>query len=276
MVELGAEQLATIARRIVAVDGVVAVLLGGSRARGEQTPESDTDLGLYYRPPLDVPALTEAARLLAGPDAAVTEPGDWGPWVDGGGWLTIGGAAVDWLYRDMDRVRAAWSDAQLGKFTFHAQTGHPLGVPDFAYAGEVARGVVLADPTGELTELQNATRNYPPQLGTALIGQCLWEAEFLLAIAGKAVSRNDATYVAGCLFRVCSLCAHALHGHAGRWLINEKGAIAAAALLPGSPTDFAGRAHSILGVLGRTPAALAATISDAAGLVAQIRAACGN
>jgi hypothetical protein len=33
------------------------------------------DLGLYYRPPLDVVA----------------------PWVDGGGWIDIEGTAVDWI-----------------------------------------------------------------------------------------------------------------------------------------------------------------------------------
>ncbi|MGC4867075.1 nucleotidyltransferase domain-containing protein [Micromonospora sp. DT53] len=35
--------------RLCAVDGVVAVALGGSRARGEHRPDSDWDLGLYYQ-----------------------------------------------------------------------------------------------------------------------------------------------------------------------------------------------------------------------------------
>jgi hypothetical protein len=42
----------------------------------------------------------------------VTRPGEWGPWVDGGGWLHVGGTAVDWLYRDLDRVRKSWEDAR--------------------------------------------------------------------------------------------------------------------------------------------------------------------
>ena len=29
--------------------------------------------------------------------------GEWGPWVDGGCWLSIAGTAVDWQYRDLDR-----------------------------------------------------------------------------------------------------------------------------------------------------------------------------
>ena len=46
--------LAAIAGRLVGVGGVVGVLLGGSRARGTHHPDSDVDLGVYYRPPLDV------------------------------------------------------------------------------------------------------------------------------------------------------------------------------------------------------------------------------
>jgi len=91
---------------------------------------------------LDVAALGCLARQVAGREAQVTEPGAWGPWVDGGGWLIVAGTAVDWLYRDLDRVHAAWMDAVSGKFAFHAQVGHPFGVPDFAYPGEVALGVV--------------------------------------------------------------------------------------------------------------------------------------
>lgn len=33
-----------------AVCGLVAVVLGGSRARSTRTPQSDVDLGLYYEP----------------------------------------------------------------------------------------------------------------------------------------------------------------------------------------------------------------------------------
>ena len=97
--------LSEMARELTAVTGVVGAVLGGSRARGDHTADSDFDLGLYYRPPLDVAALRALAVEVAGPAATVTEPGGWGPWVDGGGWLTVDGAAVDWIYRDVDRVR---------------------------------------------------------------------------------------------------------------------------------------------------------------------------
>jgi len=70
------EELRKLAQRLGEADGMIGVLLGGSRARGEHTPESDFDLGLYYRPPLDIDALQDLARDVAGPEASVTRPGE--------------------------------------------------------------------------------------------------------------------------------------------------------------------------------------------------------
>ena len=56
------EALRTLGQRLIEVDGMVGVLLGGSRTRGEHTPESDFDLGLYYRPQLDIDAPDQNRR----------------------------------------------------------------------------------------------------------------------------------------------------------------------------------------------------------------------
>jgi len=264
--------LVGLAEPLLEVGGVVGVLLGGSRARGTHHPDSDVDLGVYYRPPLDVDGLAALARELAGPDATVTQPGDWGPWVDGGAWLSVDGVAVDWVYRDVDRVATAWRNAQDGRVTWQAQVGHPLGVLDVWYAAEIALGVVLADPTGELTRLRTAAGRYPEALAATLVAR-LPEAGFTLAIARKAIHRGDVTYVAGCLFRALGVCAHALHAHARRWVTNEKGLITAADALPGAPTGFAARAHGLLAEVGSTPEQLAATLDVAAALVAEVERA---
>lgn len=263
------------AAQLVAVSGVVGVVLGGSRARGEHRPDSDVDFGLYYRPPLDVTALEELAREVSGPQARVTQVGAWGPWVDGGAWLQVDGVAVDWLYRDLDRVQRAWDDARQGRCRWHAQAGHPLGVPDIAYAGEMALAVVLADPTAELTRLQEQMVTYPRALSDALV-EGLWEARFLLDLARKGVPRADSAYVAGCLFRVVGVCAHALHGRAGQWLINEKGAVAAAGRLSVAPTGFTERATHLLGQVGTTSAELAAALNTATALIEDTAAACAR
>jgi hypothetical protein len=271
--------LDALAQRLTSVSGVVGVVLGGSRSRGEHMPDSDVDLGIYYRDDLDIAALGALARDVAGPDAQVTKLGEWGPWVDGGAWLLIGvngsagdGVHVDWIYRDVDRVREAWAQAHRGAYTWNAQTGHPLGVPDFAYVGELAMAVVLADPTRELTELRDAI-TYPDALRAAL-ARSLWEADFLLQIAAKATSRCDPAYVALCLSRAVLLCAHALHAHDRRWLVNEKGAIASAGLLPSAPTDFERRVTGLLGQLGKTPEDLRASIDVAEEVVGDVKRVC--
>jgi hypothetical protein len=273
-------RLREVARRILEVPGVAAVMLGGSRARGNEMPDSDVDLGLYYRLPLDVGRLRRIARAVAVPRTGsgppeLTEPGRWGPWVDGGGWLTIDGVAVDWIYRDLNRVHQSWKLAAAGTFSFHFQVGHPLGVPDFAYAGEVALGMVLADSTGELTRLKDQMTTYPPKLAQAIVDR-LGEARFILDALPKSAQRRDVAFVAGCLFRIIGLCAHALHAKAGRWVISEKGLIDAAGKLPRAPVEFAHRTRDVLGTLGTEPDDLLAAIAAAQALLTDTEASCGS
>jgi len=88
-----------LASRLAAVPGVVAVTLGGSRVTGAAVEGSDWDFGLYYRgglDPADITALGWSGRVFA--------PGEWGSIVNGGAWLTIDGARVDLIYRDLDEV----------------------------------------------------------------------------------------------------------------------------------------------------------------------------
>ncbi|BCJ60194.1 DNA polymerase subunit beta [Micromonospora endophytica] len=252
--------------RLCAVDGVVAVALGGSRSRGDHRPDSDWDLGLYYRGPLDVAGLRAVAASIADDAVELTAPGGWGPWVNGGGWLRVDGVAVDWIYRDLDRVRDVWSDCRAGRYTVEVQAGHPLGFYSHTYAGEVALGRLLGDPTGELAALRAQVLAYPPALARALVDGS-WEAGFLLDAAAKGMAAGDAGYVAGCLFRAIGVIVHTLHGRDRRWLVNEKGMIASAGRLPGAPADFAARAQALLGAVGRTPPELARTLAQARRLV---------
>ena len=98
------------------VPGVRAIVLGGSRASGTATPQSDYDLGLYYEAndPLDVDSLTTTIAAFddTGPAARVTPIGGRGPWINGGGWLTVEGKRVDcfiatWVARAQSSASAA-------------------------------------------------------------------------------------------------------------------------------------------------------------------------
>src|SRR6185295_15585472 len=95
-------------RAVGGVPGIRAIALGGSRARGEATAQSDYDIGLYYEAdnPIDIGRLAKAAMLLPGAaSSSVTAVGEWGPWINGGAWLTVDGRRVDLLYRSIDKLR---------------------------------------------------------------------------------------------------------------------------------------------------------------------------
>ncbi|TXS68106.1 DUF4037 domain-containing protein [Streptomyces sp. sk2.1] len=254
------------ASRLVGLPGIRAVALGGSRARGTHRPDSDWDLGLYYRGTPDVAALTALAAEAQGAPAEVAGPGGWGPWVDGGTWLRVDGVAVDWILRDLDRVEAVWEGCREGRFEVGVQPGHPLGFWSPAYPGEVAMGRVLADPRGELTDLQERTRHYPEPLRTALV-EAAWEADFSVAAARKSAPAGDTLHVALCLSRAFGVLAQSLHAHHRVWCLNEKGATAAAAALPDTPAGYADRVDAVLRGLD------GAAVERAAELVREVRSA---
>ncbi|MFE4212619.1 nucleotidyltransferase domain-containing protein [Streptomyces sp. NPDC056844] len=258
--------VAAMAARLTRLPGIEAVALGGSRARGTHRPDSDWDLGVYYRGAPDLEALTALASDVQGAPAEVAGPGGWGPWVNGGAWLTVDGVAVDWILRDLDRVESVWSDCREGRYEVGIQPGHPLGFWSPCYVGEVALGRVLEDPRGDLASLQKAVRTYPEPLRRALTG-AVWEADFSVASARKSAPSGDTLHVSLCLAKAFGVLAQALHAHHRAWCLNEKGALASAAALPGTPADFAGRVSEALRGLD------AAAVETAAGVVRDVRAA---
>lgn len=254
--------------RLAEIPGVVGVVLGGSRAIGTHRPDSDVDLGVFYRGSLDVAALRALAAEVADEVLGISEIGGWGPWVNGGAWLVVGGTRVDWIYRDVDRVAAIWADCCAGRYEIGVQAGHPLGYYSHVYPGEVALCQVLADPTGELTRLRAETQHYPGALADALVA-ATWEPDLLLyGASSHGAAAADAFFTAGCLFRAIGVLAQALHGHHRRWVTTEKRLIDAAGRLAAAPPDFARRAHAILGRTGTTPDEIAATVAAARELVA--------
>jgi predicted nucleotidyltransferase len=240
---------------LAAVPGVAAIVLGGSRARGTARPHSDTDIGLYYRRGEEPAAarLREALRsLVDDPVAAVvTEVGEWGPWIVGGAWLSIGGKKVDLLYRCVEAVEEVVRACRGGDVRMDYQPGHPHGFCSAIWMGEVALCRPLHDPDGALAALKAMTEPYPDPLRQALIRRFLWEVLFSIENGEIAVARGDQTHVAGCAYRALCCVGQVLFALNRRYLINEKGALDEASGFPVTIPRLDARASTVWQAIGR-------------------------
>jgi hypothetical protein len=236
------------------VPGVAAIALGGSRARGTATEASDYDIGLYYSAerPLDTIRLLQAVRGFAdAPEAAqVTPIGGWGPWIVGGGWLSVAGRKVDLLYRSIEAVSDVIDKCRAGEITMHYQPGHPHGFCSAIWMGEVALCLPLHDPEGRLAQLKAVTSPYPQALRDALIRKFEWEILFAIENGELAVARGEQTHVAGCAYRALACAAQVLFALNELYLINEKGALQEAAALPLTIPNVAKHASEVWRLIG--------------------------
>lgn len=225
--------------RLAELPGVQAVVLGGSRARGTHRPDSDWDIGLYYRGSFD-------ATLLVGfghPGHAA-QPGEWGRIVNGGAWLSVDGQPVDVLLRDLDVVERWWEDAQEGLFDIDNVEGHLAGLPTYVPIGEIAIAKLLR---GQLPAV-----SYPPKLRDVASRRWRWNAAFSLTFAEKYAAVGDRTACAGMLARAAMQTAHGICAAQERWALNEKRLIDDAGLAD---------AHEVLAVVA----------TDASAAVARMR-----
>lgn len=266
--------VARVVEGLAEVPGIVAVAVGGSRARGEADAHSDVDLGLYYAParPPQIARLRALARKLgAGRSAAtVTALGGWGPWIDGGAWLEIEAQRVDWIYRDLSRVERSVTDARCGIISSHYQPGHPHAFHSYIYAGEAHHAVIRYDPLGKLAALQRRTRPYPAALRDAIRRSFLWQARFALEAAEKSARRGDVFHFAGLLFQSAACLLQVLFAANRRYFLNEKGSLAATDSFALHPPRFRSRIRRILSEPGTLPARLEERVAEMAALVREV------
>jgi predicted nucleotidyltransferase len=240
--------IADIVQHVRPVAGVEAMVLGGSRARGTHQPSSDVDLCFYYEPgrPLDLDHLGRLAAELDdehGPDV-LTGIGGWGPWINGGGWLTVGSWPVDFLYRGLGRVRAVIAACQAGQVKVAYQPGHPHAFVSSIYVGQVALCRPLWDPRRTVGALQDQTRPYPAGLKRAVIQRFAWEIKFALQTGHESVAHGDVAYAAGFCFRSIACLLQSLFALNKEYWLNEKGAVDLADTFPLRPPQLRGRVEA--------------------------------
>jgi predicted nucleotidyltransferase len=203
--------------RLAEIPGVVAVALGGSRARGAERPDSDWDLALYCRGTID-PDAVRALRY----EGTVVAPGEWAYPMNGGAWLSVDGEKVDLLYRDLDDVERWTRAAQGGDWELFRVPGYLCGMPTYALTGELATGRVLRGALDQ-PAFPEALRETGPE-------RWRWEADFALEHASMHAKRNDVPACLGmCTFAVLAT-AHARMLERAEWALNEKGLASRAGL----------------------------------------------
>lgn len=273
MKQLSPEQLelvSSLANRLGAICGIRAVVLGGSHARGCARPGSDIDLGLLYSEAsaFSIQSVRELAEDVN--DAAglvVTSFYEWGPWVNGGAWLSVGGQRVDFVYRSLEHLERVIAEAEAGRYELDYAQQPPFGFFSGTYLGEVAVCIPLVDSEGWVEVLKRRVAGYPEALRRAVVKDYLWAAEFgLAAFAPKFAARSDVYGTAACLTRAVNQLVLVLFALNRKYPINDKTALAEVAEFERAPREFGPRVQKTLTYMGASAAELFAAVESIAQL----------
>jgi len=242
------------------VPGMAAIVLGGSYASGLARPDSDIDIGLYYREasPFSVERVRSIAKSISSPgsDPVVADFYGWGPWVNGGAWIQTPTGKVDFLYRNLDQVQRVIDEGCRGIWRHDYDQQPPFGFRSVVYFGETRICVPLYDPEGEIARLKESVATYPGPLRRRIIQDSLWNAEFSLLLCRNFENAGDVYNAAGCMTRVAQFLAHALFALNEEYFVSDKYATRLIDQFAVKPHDFTARLARILSNPGSSPAEL--------------------
>lgn len=260
----------SLAKRLGTIHGIKAIVLGGSHARGRARPESDIDLGILYSEaaPFSIQSVRELAEAVndtGGP--VVANFYEWGPWINGGAWLTIGGQRVDFVYRSLEHLERVIADSEAGRYELHYAQQPPFGYFSGTFLGDVAVCVPLIDPEARLDVLKRRVADYPEALRRAVVQDFLWAAELGLgAFACKFATRSNGYGTAACLTSVVNQLVLALFALNRKYLINDKTVLEEVAEFERAPRNFGPRVQKTLAHLGDDSAELVVAVENVAQL----------
>ncbi len=248
--------------KLSAIKGIVALVLGGSYARGTQRPDSDIDLGLYYAEaePFSLEAVRQIVQQISDDKSISTVTGfyEWGAWVNGGAWIHTAAGKMDFLYRNLDQVRQTIADSQAGKWALDYLQQPPYGFHSVIYLAETQACWPLYDPQGVIAELKRTILTYPVALKQRIIQDSLWLTEFTLIHARTFAANGDVYNTVGCFTRALSQMTQVLFALNETYLMSDKKALQIIESFPIKPPDYAVRVTAILAHPGSTSAELSA------------------
>jgi predicted nucleotidyltransferase len=260
------ELVASLAKRLGDIPGIKAVVLGGSHARGRAQAGSDIDLGLLYSEaaPFSIQSVRELAEETNDtPGPVVTGFYEWGPWVNGGAWLTIGAQRLDLIYRSLEHLERVIADAGAGRYELNYAQQPPFGFFSGTYLGELEMCIPLRDPEARLDALKLRVVKYPEALRRAVVQDYLWMAEFgLAAFARKFAARSDAYGTAACLTRAVNELVLVLFALNRKYPVNDKTALTEVAEFERAPREFGPRVHKTFARVGTSKAELVAAVES--------------
>src|SRR5690554_6922510 len=243
----------SVTEKLSSLPYIEGIVLGGSRARGTHTEDSDIDIGIYYnQESFDLTAINQIATELDDENRnnLVVPPGAWGDWINGGGWLVINGYHVDLILRDIKRVEQIIKDTEQGIVTANYQTGHPHGYISAMYRGELAICKILYAKDNGFSALKKRAEIYPAPLQRSLIDFFLFEAEFSLMFVKANLRDDDKYYLAGHVFRAVSCLNQVLFACNTVYCINEKRAVQLIETFAHKPENYAQKVNCIFEALG--------------------------
>lgn len=260
------------------IPGIVGIVLGGSRARGTNHKDSDIDIGIYYNESegFKVSEIDKIATKLDDEHRInlVSSLGEWGPWVNAGGWLVIQGYHVDFIFRDVKRVSKVIDDCLNGKISSNYQTGHPHAYLNSMYMGEVAICKILDDPKNKITELKEKTIPYSENLRNAIIGWYMFEASFSLMFAKSNIDKDDISYVCGHCFRSISSLNQVLFALNNEYCINEKKAVKMIDAFKSKPQNYKKRIDELITLISFNESNTRKGVEILEELVNEVKALC--
>jgi predicted nucleotidyltransferase len=258
-----AKLLDTITMDLCRIRGIVAVVLGGSHARGFARRDSDIDIGIYYREtaPFSVDEVRSIAERVSTPGTSpiVTAPYEWGAWVNGGAWIHTSAGKIDFLYKNLEQIQSVIDEGQRGIWRHDYDQQPPYGFRSVVYFGETRMCVPLYDPEGEIARLKQSVAEYPSALKSRIVKECLWQAEFTFFVSRTFVQSSDIYSSVGSMTRVAQALVHALFALNNEYFVSDKYANRLIDQFALRPPEFTSRLARILSNPGTASAELAAS-----------------
>ncbi|GIV70101.1 nucleotidyltransferase domain-containing protein [Caldilinea sp.] len=250
--------VAAVVAALAQTPGVIAVVLGGSYARGTARPDSDVDLGVYYEPsaPFHLNAIAKIAQSVAIRPPTVTDFYEWGAWVNGGAWIQTATGKIDLLYRNLDQVKRTIEEAEQGLVHHDYPQQPPYGFYSVIYLAETHFCAPLADSSGAIQTLKERVRVYPERLHRRVVNDGLWSVEFTLLHADSFAAQGDVYNTVGCMTRVATTLTQVLFALNRCYFISDKGVMTTIEQFSQKPEGFTEEISAILAAPGAEAAAL--------------------